>query len=63
MKFQLHDIRESKVWQEAAEEGDTRRLKRTIDTLLSKRKTFEEIAELLDIPVDEIRKVADNHSH
>ena len=63
MKFKLHDLRESKVWKEAHDEGDTERLKKTIDTLVRKGKTFEEIADLLDIPVTDIRRVVDNHSH
>ena len=64
MKFKLHDLRESKVWNEAhdggVEEGDALRLRKTVNTLLAKRKTLEEIAELLDIPVDEIRIVAND---
>ena len=74
MKFKLHDIRESKVWKEALEEGrvegrvkgreegDGRRLRKTIETLVAKRKTVEEISELLDIPVDQIQKAIGNHS-
>lgn len=62
MKFKLHDIRESKVWKEAHDEGDAARLRKTIDTLVGKGKTLEEIAELLDIPAGRIRRLADNHS-
>jgi predicted transposase YdaD len=58
MKFKTHDIRESKVWKEAVEEGDTRRLKQIVDTLAGKGKTHEEIAELLDVPLNEIRRLA-----
>jgi predicted transposase YdaD len=65
MQFKLHDIRESKVWQVAheggAEEGDVRRPRETINTLVGKGMTFERISALLDISVDEIRRVADNH--
>jgi predicted transposase/invertase (TIGR01784 family) len=60
MKFKLHDIRESKVWKQAVEEGDALRLKKTVESLLSKRKTLHEVAELLDIPVDQLRKVLDD---
>jgi hypothetical protein len=36
MKFKLHDIRESKVWKEAFEDGCAGRRKKTIDTLVGK---------------------------
>jgi predicted transposase YdaD len=58
MKFKLHDIRESKVWKEAHEEGDAARLKKTIDTLVEQGMTFEKISALLKISLDEIRRVA-----
>ena len=72
MKFKLHDIRESKAWQEIHEqglaegrtkglaegraEGDARRLKKIIETLLAKRKSLQEISDLLDIPLDQLRQ-------
>jgi hypothetical protein len=62
MKFKLHDIRESKVWQQAHEEGDNERLKKTIGTLVRKGKTIEEIGDLLDMPLKKIRVLANNHS-
>src|SRR5260370_20934071 len=62
MKFKLHDIRESKVWKEAHEEGAATGLKTIIDTLLGKGKTLEEIAELLDIPLGKVRRVANDLS-
>jgi predicted transposase/invertase (TIGR01784 family) len=63
MKFKLHDLRESKVWKEAHEVGDSERLKKTIDTLVRKGRTLQEVAELLDIPVEQIRQTADSNSH
>jgi predicted transposase YdaD len=62
MKFKLHDIRESKVWKEAHEEGDAERLRKTVETLLAKGKSLAEIAELLDIPLDQLRMIAENHN-
>ena len=47
MKFKLHDIRESKVWKEAHDEGDAARLRKTIDTLVGKGKTLEELEGIL----------------
>jgi predicted transposase/invertase (TIGR01784 family) len=49
--------------EEGREEGDARRLKKTIETLLGKGKTLGEIADLLDIPVKELRQVARNGTH
>lgn len=70
MKFKLHDIRDSKVWKEAVEEGreegreegDALRLRKTVETLLAKRKSLKEIGELLDISVDQLRALMNNHS-
>ena len=59
MKFKLHDIRESKVWKEAHEEGEVQMLRNNIEALVGKGMTFEKIAALLDISVDKIRRVAD----
>lgn len=76
MKFKLHDIRKSKAWQqlreeglkegreegreEGRQEGDAHRLKQTVKTLLAKRKTLQEIADLLDIPIKELRRVVES---
>ena len=62
MKFKLHRIRESKVWKAAFEEGYAGGLKKTIDTLVGNGMTVEKISTLLDISVDEIRRVADNQA-
>ena len=67
MKFKLHDIRESKVWQEAheggIEVGDARRSKKTIDTLIAKGMTPVEIARLFDMATQEVLRVAEGDSH
>jgi predicted transposase YdaD len=68
MKFKLHDIRKSKAWQqmreegrqEGLEEGEAQCLKKTVETLLAKRKTLEEIADLLDIPLARLGQVLEN---
>jgi predicted transposase YdaD len=66
MKFKLHDIRESKVWQEAhhlgKEEGKVENTKDTIGKLLSKGMTEAQIADLLEIKVDEIHRLANGHT-
>jgi predicted transposase/invertase (TIGR01784 family) len=72
MKFKLHDIRESKVWKEAAQEGreegreeglhegDTNRLRQIVKTLLGKGKSIEEISELLDMPKAQVSAIAES---
>ena len=76
--FQLHDLRESKVWQEAhqegREEGEEKGLEKglekgreegreTANRELVKRwsakgKSLKEIADLLEIPLAEVRRFA-----
>lgn len=74
MKFKLHDIRESKVWKEARdegleegreegrEEGDVLRLRKIVATLLAKGKTLLQIGDLLDVPVERLREIQDTHT-
>ena len=52
--FQLHELRESKVWQEAQQ----LKAQEFIRRLQSKGKSLKEIAELLDIPLNEVRRLA-----
>jgi predicted transposase/invertase (TIGR01784 family) len=68
--FQLHDLRESKVWQEAHKEGkdegkdegkeEGRMLEKQdlVKRWHAKGKTIKEIAELLEIPAVEVRRMA-----
>lgn len=68
--LQLHDIRESKAWQEAHEEGvqkgvqkgvqeGIRKEKRTlVQKWLAKGKSVKEIAELMEITTKEVRRLA-----
>jgi predicted transposase YdaD len=63
MKFKLHDIRESKIWKEAhnlgIEEGVERNQQKTVRKLVAKGLPHDEIADLLDITVEEVSKLAD----
>jgi predicted transposase YdaD len=59
MKFKLHDIRESKVWKEAHNEGKDETNRGTIQTLLAKGMSPAQIAELLNLPLDEVRRLMD----
>jgi predicted transposase YdaD len=67
MKFKLHDIRESKVWKEAHEEGKLEgkqeNFKDVIEKLRAKGMTEKRIAELLETSIDEIRRLGNGHPH
>jgi predicted transposase/invertase (TIGR01784 family) len=60
--FKLHDIRKTKVWQEARDEGreEGRSLEKqqTVRLLQSKGHSLKEIAQLLDLPLAEVRRLA-----
>jgi predicted transposase/invertase (TIGR01784 family) len=64
--FKLNDIRESRVWQEAhgegleegLEQGELLEKKSNIKRLQAKGKSLKEIAELLDIPLAEVRRLS-----
>ncbi len=64
--FQLHDLRESKVWQEAhetgieegIEKGRIRNQQELIQKWLGEGKSAKEIASLMGIPVKEVRRLA-----
>jgi len=60
--FQLTDIRKTKVWQEAHEdglkEGAVHKEQELIRRCLAQGKSAEEIAEFLGIPIKEIRRLA-----
>jgi predicted transposase/invertase (TIGR01784 family) len=70
MKFKLHDIRKSKAWQqlreegvkEGREEGKTRTKRELVQKWTAKGMTDKEIAELLDVSVAEVRKLANGHA-
>ncbi|MBI3823897.1 MAG: DUF2887 domain-containing protein [Planctomycetes bacterium] len=60
--FQLHDLRKSKVWQEANREGreEGRKLAdaRTVRKCLAKGMSAKEISELLDMTISQVRRLA-----
>ena len=60
--FQLHDLRESKVWQEAhetgIEEGESRILKRLVQKYVAKGMSVKAIADMMDLPVKDVRRFA-----
>jgi predicted transposase/invertase (TIGR01784 family) len=64
--FQLHDLRESKVWQEAhqtgiekgREEGKTNTQRDLVRKCQARGMSIKEIAELMELPVLTIRRLA-----
>ena len=63
MKFKLHDIRESKVWKEAYEEGKAAKRKELIEKWSAKEMALEQIAELLGIPIEEVQRLSKSYAH
>ncbi|MBI2804697.1 MAG: Rpn family recombination-promoting nuclease/putative transposase [Planctomycetes bacterium] len=63
--FQLHDLRKSKVWQEAHEEehqegrqeGETRTKTELVRKWLARGRSVQQIAELLEIPLKDARRL------
>lgn len=70
MKFKLHDIRKSKAWQELRQEGvdegrekgGAEKLRELIEQWTAKGMTEKQIAELLNITVADVRKLANGHT-
>ncbi|MCI0682975.1 MAG: Rpn family recombination-promoting nuclease/putative transposase [Gemmataceae bacterium] len=68
--FQLHDLRKSRVWQEAhqqgiekgiekgMEKGMTQARQEFVHRLIAKGKPLKEIAELLELPLAQVRRLA-----
>jgi hypothetical protein len=60
--FKLHDIRKTRVWLEAQEEGieigTDRTNQKHIKRLKTEGKSLKEIADLLAIPLSEVRRLA-----
>jgi predicted transposase YdaD len=69
MKFKLHDIKESKVWKEAVQEGKeegkevgkTDERETIVRKCLAKGMTERQISELLDIRIQEVRRLTNGH--
>jgi DNA-directed RNA polymerase specialized sigma subunit len=56
--FKLHDIRKTRVWQEAHEEGRELEKQKFVKILLTEGRTQKDIAKMLDISVSEVRRLA-----
>jgi predicted transposase/invertase (TIGR01784 family) len=56
--MQLHDIRESKAWQEWFEEGKAEANKKWVRACLAKGMSIKQIADLVGIPAKEVRRLA-----
>jgi predicted transposase YdaD len=54
--LQIHDLRESRVYQEALEEGRKEGLARAIAKLAAKKMTPDEIAALLEVDIEFVRE-------
>jgi len=55
--LQVHDIRETRVYQEALEEGEKKGLARAIVILAAKKIPTEEIASSLEVDIEFVRQV------
>jgi predicted transposase/invertase (TIGR01784 family) len=60
--FQLEDLRKTRVWQEAREEGRQERAEELVHKWLAKGMTIKEIAALLGTTVQEVRRLSKNGS-
>jgi predicted transposase/invertase (TIGR01784 family) len=71
MKFKLHDLRESKVWKEAHDEGEEKGMEKgkliakqeMIQSFLAEGMNPKRIAELLKITVEEVQRLSNAHPH
>jgi len=66
-RFHLEDLRKTRVWQEAHEEGlEKGKLvarQEMIRNFLDQGLSHEQIAQWTKLPVDEVRRLAKSHSH
>jgi predicted transposase YdaD len=58
--FDLEDLRKTRVWQEAEEEGREAKAAELVHQRLAKRMAVKEIAALLDTSVQEVRRLSKN---
>jgi predicted transposase/invertase (TIGR01784 family) len=58
--FELEDLRKTRVWQEAREEGRKEGREEFIQKLLAKGMSIKKIAVLLDVTVQEVRRLSKN---
>jgi predicted transposase/invertase (TIGR01784 family) len=61
--FDLEDLRKTRVWQEAREEGREEEREEFVQKLVAKGMPTKKIAELLDISVQEVRRLSRNGKH
>jgi predicted transposase YdaD len=61
--LQIQDIRESRVYQEAKEEGQQEERRIMVAKLAAKKKTAEEIAGLFDMEVEQVRQIMTDSAH
>jgi predicted transposase YdaD len=55
--LQVHDIRESRVYQEARQEGKEEGLALAIARMAANKMTIEQIAAILELDVERVRQV------
>ncbi len=58
--FDLEDLRKTRVWQEAEEEGREKKSEELVQKWLAKGMPIQEIAALLDTTVQEVRRLSKN---
>ena len=56
--FHLHDIKKSKFWQEAHQSGVEEHQEDVFRKCLAKGMSAKEVADLFEIPLKEIRRIA-----
>ena len=56
--FKLANIRDTAVWKEAHEEGKEETQRNVVRKLVAKGKSAKEIADLLDLPLRDVRRLA-----
>jgi predicted transposase YdaD len=61
--LQVHDIRETRVYQEAFEEGEKKERARAIVRLAAKKMSVEEIASTLEVETEFVREVLNGLSN
>jgi predicted transposase YdaD len=55
--LQLHDIRESRAWQESFEEGRQRGIAQAIEKMAAKKMSAKKIAAILEVDIELVRQV------
>lgn len=61
--LQVHDIRESRVYQEAMEEGEKKKAARTIVNMAAKKMPPEEIAALVEVEIEFVHQVLEGRTN